>query len=116
MTLLIVDDFQPLRARIGMTVSALAPDTQIREAASHAEASAALLEFEPGVVVLDIQLPDGNGYDLLRILKRDHASARVFVLSNHPFYRKKCLEAGADHFFDKSEEFDLFAETIARVI
>jgi DNA-binding NarL/FixJ family response regulator len=38
------------------------------------------------------------------------------MLTNYPYpqYRKKCIEAGADYFFDKSTEFDRIIDTITR--
>jgi DNA-binding NarL/FixJ family response regulator len=40
------------------------------------------------------------------------------MLANYPYpqYRKKCMEAGADFFFDKSSEFDQIVTVCKRVI
>lgn len=116
MRLLIVDDSELLRERIRLSVSAISPETEIREAATLEEGRRGCREFLPQVAVLDIQLPDGNGYDLLRQIKVEKKCSCVVILSNHPFYRKKCLAAGADFFFDKSDEFERFVETVGKVI
>jgi DNA-binding NarL/FixJ family response regulator len=45
---------------------------------------------------------------VLRDLKSESASPKIIMLTNYPYiqYRRRCLEAGADFFFDKSTEFD----------
>ncbi len=71
--------------------------------------------LKPDAVVLDIQMPQGTGLDVLREIRCEHGNATVVVFTNFPYpqYRKRALEHGADHFFDKTTEFeklrDLFA-------
>jgi DNA-binding NarL/FixJ family response regulator len=61
----------------------------------------------PNVVILDIQMPDGTGMDVLKAIEDYRYSSTVIILTNHPYpgYRKSYLEAGANYFFDKSTEF-----------
>jgi len=33
----------------------------------------------------------------------------------YPQYREKCLEAGADYFFDKATEFDSVSQTVEQL-
>ncbi|CAH0445894.1 response regulator [Ralstonia syzygii] len=67
------------------------------------------------VVIVDLQLRQGNGFKVLQTL-RDQASPSVrIVYTNHaqvPTYRQRCLEAGANYFFDKSLELDKVFEVI----
>ena len=67
------------------------------------------------VVIVDLQLRQGNGFKVLQTL-RDQASPSVrIVYTNHaqvPTYRQRCFEAGANYFFDKSLELDKVFEVI----
>lgn len=66
-------------------------------------------ELKPDAVVLDIQMPCGNGLDVLKNIKHDETGRpHVIVFTNFPYpqYRKRALEYGAEHFFDKTTEFD----------
>ena len=79
-----------------------------------------LLEVQktrPQVVVLDIQMPGGNGINALRKIKRDYPATRVIMLTNHnnPFYRDTCLREGADFFLDKSIEFEKVGEALLQL-
>jgi len=63
-------------------------------------------ELMPAVLILDMAMPGGNGYDVLQEVKQRTSAPLVIVLTNHPAYRQRSLAAGADYFFDKSAEFD----------
>jgi len=41
----------------------------------------------------------------------------VIVFTNYPYpqYRRKCIDAGADFFFDKSTEFDKVTEVLKQL-
>ncbi len=66
------------------------------------------------MVILDIRMSDGSGIDVLPEIKKGNQSPLVIVLTNYPYpqYRRKCIEAGADFFFDKSTEFDKVTEVL----
>ena len=68
----------------------------------------------PDVLILDIQLPGGSGIDVLRNVKVTNPALKVIMLTNFPLlpFRKTCFKAGADYFFDKSEEFEKVFEVL----
>lgn len=72
--------------------------------------SAALLgikKYQPDVVILDIQLLDGNGLTVLQQVKKEQPSSKVIVLTNFNSdqYRDLAQRYGADAFLDKSNDF-----------
>mgnify|MGYP006328013231 CR=1 FL=1 len=68
----------------------------------------------PDAVVLDLHLREGNGIDVMRALRQVGTLPTFIVLTNHSGlpYRKAALEAGADHFLDKSTEIPLVLSLI----
>lgn len=66
----------------------------------------AIARTNPDVALLDVRMPGRNGLDVVRTV-REAFRGTVVVLTNFadPLTRRLCLEAGADHFFDKSTEF-----------
>lgn len=66
-----------------------------------------IVSLAPDIVILDIHVQGGSGLTLLRQIKHDSPGTFIIVLTNasNDQYKKKCLELGADHFFDKSSEF-----------
>ena len=85
------------------------------------EAVQGIRELQPDVVVLDYRFPPedgGSGLDVLGAVKGDTAAAPVvIILTQYPYpaYREKCLELGADYFFDKASEFDQVTEVIEQL-
>ncbi len=61
--------------------------------------------LDPDLILLDIRLPDLDGYEICRRLRRDPALAEIPVILitayNEPEARLKGLEAGADDFITK---------------
>jgi DNA-binding NarL/FixJ family response regulator len=70
-----------------------------------------------GVVLLDIQLPDKNGIDLLKYIVHNFSQTKVIVLSNlvSDYYQNLCKKEGAYYFIDKSKDFDKIPEVILSI-
>jgi DNA-binding NarL/FixJ family response regulator len=83
------------------------------------EALRALQQTAPDVVLLDFRLVGGDGLAVLKEAKQRVPPAPVvIVLTNHTQlpYRRRCLEAGADYFFDKAKEFDQALRVLEQLI
>jgi len=78
------------------------------------EGSVALAECAPDLLILDLRLPDGSGFDILAELDDRAGGPLVIVLTNlaDPTYRARALAEGATFFFDKSTQFDDFLDTL----
>ena len=115
LTVLIVDDSVVVRERLRALLSEVEGVRVVGEAAGIREARTAVRAVRPDVVILDVRMPDGSGIDLLADLKREVTAPRVIVLTNypHPQYRRRCLDAGAELFLDKSAEFHRVAEALS---
>ncbi len=101
MKLLIVEDEKALMDNM---LSYLGRGDIVCEAAPNfAEAENKLLSFAYDIVVLDIMLPDGNGLNLLRLLKECQPEAGVLIISakNALDDRVLGLELGADDYLTK---------------
>ena len=102
--LLIVDDHALVREGLKR---ALAHEgfSQITKASSIAQARAGIAASQPEVVTVDINLPDGSGFELVRWIRgisQDMAIV-VLTLNNHENYIRAAMKAGASAFVSKSE-------------
>ena len=72
-------------------------------ALDYAEAQDKLLGFDYDVVLLDIMLPDGNGLNLLRLIKQARPETGVLIISAKNALDDKVqgLELGADDYLTK---------------
>jgi DNA-binding NarL/FixJ family response regulator len=89
----------------------------VGEAAGVHEALQLFAQCKPDAVVLDLQLPDGSGIDVLRTIKRDAPHCVVIVLTSHSGeeWKSACLSLGADHFLEKAREFERLSETLTQL-
>ncbi len=104
----IVDDSAFLRERLITMLSELKDIEIIGQAKGPIEAIEALTKLKPDAVILDIRMPGGNGIEVLKNIKSGRNPPQVIMFTNYPYpqYRKKCMDAGANFFFDKSTEFE----------
>lgn len=113
----IADDSDLVRERLATMISELEAVELVGQAEDAAGAIEAIQHLKPDVVVLDIRMPRGNGVQALKAIKASKAAPVVIMLTAFPYpaYRKKCLEAGAEFFFDKTTEFDRVAQVIKQL-
>ena len=111
MKLLIVEDSRLVRERLAAVFAAV-PTLEIAAAADAASAVARFREWRPDLAILDIQLPDGNGIDVLKTIKRERPATLVLMFSNHVPCQRQCRKEGADWFFDKASDFEALARTV----
>ncbi len=108
MKVVIVDDSPIIRARLITMLDELQNIQIVGQAKSGEEALEIVSRLTPDALVLDIRMPGLSGVEVLERLKKSHPLMRIIMITNFPYqqYRERCLAAGADHFFDKSTEFD----------
>ena len=114
----IVEDSPLVRDRLDAAVTAVGGIV-----VGHSEAANDAIEnlatVDPDVVIVDIQLRSGTGFDVLEALQTtgDGRSATKIVLTNHasPEYRDRSFQLGANAFFDKSSETPQLFELIYKL-
>jgi DNA-binding NarL/FixJ family response regulator len=110
----IADDSAVIRERLMQKLSQLEGIQMAWQAHNASEAIAAFQRHKPEVAILDIQMPDRSGIEVLAHIKKESPQTTVIMLTNYPLqpFRKSCLQAGADYFFDKSTEFEKVIEVL----
>ena len=104
---LIVDDSAVIRERLVMQLNELAGVEIVGQAETVAEAVTALRRFKPDAMTLDLRLPDGNGLNVLRLIRHERLPTAVIVLTSYPFsqYAQRARAAGAYAFLNKAGDF-----------
>jgi DNA-binding NarL/FixJ family response regulator len=100
---LIADDHALFRAGLRQFLVEALPSVEIGEAASGNEVLTCLQRKGWDLLVLDINMPDRTGLDILRHVKSGHPATRVLVLSGYPErqYALNVLRAGASGYIAK---------------
>ena len=108
---LVVEDDREIRTLIqsALTVEGF----EVQSAVSLSEATALWQHRPPDVIVLDLGLPDGEGLQLVREVRRQSSVPIVVVSARHQEAQKiELLDAGADDYLTKP--FSV-AELLARI-
>lgn len=111
---LIADDHSVVRAGIRQFLEAEPAITEIGEAATGSATLDQLRAKGWDLLLLDINMPDRSGLDILRQVRATHPDTRVLVLSGFPErqYAVNVLRAGAHGFLSK----DSAAEDLVKAV
>ena len=113
----IVEDSAVLRERVIESLEEAGNSRIVGSADTEEDAVNGIIQCAPDAVVLDIQLREGNGLNVLRRLRNMQPEVRplVIVLTNYnyPEFRFRAMTAGTDYFFDKATELHRVAEILS---
>ena len=115
-TILVVDDDAKVRESIRMVLA----DEGFRAltATSGEEALAAIARETPGLVLLDVWMPEMDGIEALARIKRAASSLPVIVLSGHGNVEMavKATKLGAVDFIEKPFSIDALLSSVRRAL
>ncbi|MFD2174404.1 response regulator [Rhodobacter lacus] len=116
LTVLLVEDSR--FASEAVRLLCLRSGARIRRADCLRSAHRHLATYRPGVVIVDMGLPDGSGADLIRQIKLAGPGApAVLGLSGDPGMEGEALAAGADAFMPKPlESLAMFQQAVLSVL
>lgn len=116
LTVLLVEDSR--FASEAMRLLCLRSGARIRRADCLRSAHRHLATYRPGVVVVDMGLPDGSGADLIREIRAMSPNGPAIIgLSGDPGMETEALEAGADAFIPKPlESLAMFQHVVLSVL
>ncbi len=114
--ILVVDDHAVVRAGCRQLLERL-DNVLVDEAGSAQDAMAMAKAFPPALVVLDINLPDRSGFDVIGDLLRLDPAIRILVFTMHedPGHAARALAAGAHGFVTKADDPHVIVEAVRRV-
>ena len=115
---LIVDDSPDLRGMLAFTLGDLG--FTVRQAKNGSDALDELADHAPDCVVLDLMMPDIDGFKVLEAMRAQQLApgARVVILSSKDDERTlvRGFELKADEFFMKPVDPDVVAQKISALI
>ena len=102
--ILLVEDSVLTAEQICELIHSAHPEVTCTTVASEKEAVAEIEHSTPDVVVLDLRLKEGSGFNVLRRVSMRTPKPFTVVLTNYalPQFRDFALLSGADYFLDKS--------------
>jgi two-component system cell cycle response regulator DivK len=118
-TVMIIDDDRRNIFALSAVLTARGYDVESYE---HTEQALRNLQAKtpPGVILIDIMMPDIDGYEAIRIMKTDdrlkHTPVIAVTAQAMPGDRERCLEAGADEYVSKPVDIDKMTDLLKRYV
>jgi len=116
--ILLVDDAPAVRESLRWLLDDQTGLTVIGDAASGAEALQKTASLKPDLVILDIELPDLDGFAVTRQIKTMPNPPRIVILSMHNdiLSQKRGAEAGCDAFVGKEAGWTILLQVLEKVL
>src|ERR1700733_9664379 len=114
--LLIVDDHPVV---LSGCRSLFAGDTSVKihEASDAKSGHLAYLHTQPDVTIIDINLPDLSGFELMRRIRKDDPAAKIimFSMNDDPAFVVRAVEAGVQGYVSKGDDPRLLVKAVRKV-
>jgi two-component system invasion response regulator UvrY len=101
-----------------LRILARRPDFDAMEANSATAGLAANRSFSPDVIILDLELPDIGGLEVIKELLRDNPSTRIVIFSMYEAatFVTRALERGARGYVTKNDDPNAILHAIDKVL
>jgi DNA-binding NarL/FixJ family response regulator len=115
---LLADDHELVRAGVRKVLENSPGFEVVGEASRGDETLVKLAELEPDVLLLDLNMPGGDGFEVLRRARDEAGGARIVVLSLHvqAEYVSRAVREGADGYLSKDLAAQELPDAIASVM
>lgn len=115
--ILIADDHSMVREGLKQLVELEDDIIVVAQAGNGSEAIEKIIEYKPDVVLLDINMPEMNGLEVLAYLKDNDINANVLILTihNEVEYLYKAVEIGVKGYVLKDSESDVLIRAIRSI-
>src|ERR1051325_508343 len=90
---------------------------RIEEATDAKSGHRAFVQKKPDVTVIDINLPDVSGFELMRRIRKDDPEARIimFSMNDDPAFVVRAVEMGAQGYVWKGDDPRMLVKAVRKV-
>jgi two-component system response regulator DevR len=117
LTVYLADDSVVVRGKLKEALEEKGCIEMVGESGNTEQAITEIRQMDPQVVIIDIRMPGGGGMPILQDLKSRTPGRVAIILTSFPYpqYRQAYLEAGADYFFDKTQDMNKMIDTLVEL-
>ncbi|MEW6125521.1 MAG: response regulator transcription factor [Acidobacteriota bacterium] len=117
-TILIADDHALIRKGLRQVIEADTPYQIIGEAASGKEALALIIQHQPQVAILDVNMPELTGFDVAQEVQKRNLKVAIIFLTMHKDknYFNKAMDLGAKGYVLKDGVLDEIVSALQTVV
>ena len=117
MNVLVADDSEVIRERLAELCAGVPGARLLGAAASGHDALRQIESLRPHVVMTDLHMPHGSGFELLQAGKRRFPETIfiIFTCDTSTQNRARCMALGADFYFLKSRDYRALSSTLQQL-
>jgi DNA-binding NarL/FixJ family response regulator len=118
MNILIADDHANVRRGLREILLDAFSGAHFSEASNGDEVLAQLVDSQPDVLLLDINMPGRSGFEVLKDVKHSYSHLPVIMVSvqTESQYALRCLRAGASEYINKNSASEELVPAIRKVM
>jgi two-component system, NarL family, invasion response regulator UvrY len=118
MNILITDDHPNVRRGLRELLIDSFPESDFSEACNGDEVFAQLLLSCPDLMLLDINMPGHNGFEVLKDVRKSYPHLPVIMVSVQPEsqYALRCMQAGATAYINKNSASEELVPAIKKIM
>jgi CheY-like chemotaxis protein len=113
-TILLADDDASIRKMVGRVLEA--ENYNVAFASTGREAASQFLAGPPDVVLLDLNMPDKDGWEAWRLMTTLHPLVPVIVITACPHQYEQAVRMRIDALMEKPLDLPLLLETIKKLL
>jgi DNA-binding NarL/FixJ family response regulator len=78
----------------------------------------ALRTLKPDLAIVDIKMPGLSGLEVLTEIRKENKYVKIIILTfySSDYYQQMAIQAGADYFFNKVDDFDEVSMVVAGIL
>lgn len=118
MDILIADDSELILMRLQEQLNACKDIRIVGIFRNGTDALNQILLIKPDVAIIDIELPDKNGFEIIREIRKVNLEMKIIILTlfSSEFYKKRAKQLGSNFFFSKTDQFEEVLCTVTSMI
>jgi len=109
-TILLADDDAAIRQTLGQVLNL--EQYNVVFAATGREAAANFITHVPDLVLLDLNMPDRDGWDAFQLMNSTHPQVPVIIITARPHQDQRAAEMGVAALLEKPLDIQLLLKTI----
>ena len=114
MKVLLADDSELILETLQELLSAYKQVKIVASCKNGIETLESLRTLNPDLAIVDIKMPGLNGLEVISEIRKENKAVKLIVLTFHSsdYNRQMSIEAGADFFFSKADDFEKIAVVV----
>ena len=118
MKVLIADDSEMMLEALQEMLSPFSQVEIVAACKNGTDALEAIRSLKPDLAIVDLKMPGLTGIEVLTEIRKENQFTIFIILTLYStlYYRQLAMEAGADYFFSKADDFDNIAGVVEEMV